>query len=89
MRSVNIWLPEGFPAAQKYAVLFMHNGQMLFDGSITWNQQEWRVDKVAQRSMASLKPFKYCEGKFHLEGNTVFFCVISTSFQRDRPEDYA
>jgi hypothetical protein len=47
MRSVNIWLLEGFPAAQKYAVLFMHDGQMLFDGSITWNQQEWRVDKVA------------------------------------------
>jgi hypothetical protein len=24
----------------------MHDGQMLFDSSITWNKQEWGVDET-------------------------------------------
>lgn len=58
-RTVDIWLPDGFPAAQKYAVLYMHDGQMLFDGSSTWNQQEWRVDEVAQQlqNAGKVRPF--------------------------------
>jgi enterochelin esterase-like enzyme len=45
-RNVDIWLPEGYPETGPYAVLYMHDGQMLFDSSITWNKQEWGVDEV-------------------------------------------
>jgi predicted alpha/beta superfamily hydrolase len=27
-------------------VLYMHDGQMLFDSTATWNKQEWKVDEV-------------------------------------------
>ena len=45
-RNVDVWLPEGYTASQKYPVLYMHDGQMLFDSTKTWNKQEWAVDEV-------------------------------------------
>jgi enterochelin esterase-like enzyme len=45
-RTVDIWLPENYSNNQKYAVLYMHDGQMLFDANTTWNKQEWRVDEI-------------------------------------------
>ena len=43
-RNVDVWLPDNYSASKKYGVLYMHDGQMLFDSSITWNKQEWSVD---------------------------------------------
>lgn len=48
-RNVDVWLPDGYNADEKYAVLYMHDGQMLFDGETTWNKQAWEVDEVAGR----------------------------------------
>ncbi|MEI8114123.1 MAG: alpha/beta hydrolase-fold protein [Bacteroidia bacterium] len=45
-RNVDIWLPEGYTAEKKYRVVYMHDGQMLFDSTQTWNQKEWKVDEV-------------------------------------------
>lgn len=45
-RNVDIWLPENYNEKLKYQVLYMHDGQMLFDASSTWNKQEWMVDEV-------------------------------------------
>ncbi|MCB9326125.1 MAG: alpha/beta hydrolase [Lewinellaceae bacterium] len=45
-RNVDIWLPEGYNPGEKYAVLYMHDGQMLYDSNTTWNKQEWGVDEV-------------------------------------------
>lgn len=45
-RNVDVWLPPGYNASQKYPVLYMHDGQMLFDSTATWNKQEWQVDEV-------------------------------------------
>ena len=47
-RDVMVWLPEGYDSSKKYAVLYMHDGQMLFDKSTSWNKQSWNVDSVAQ-----------------------------------------
>ncbi len=46
-RNVDVWLPAGYKSSKKYAVLYMHDGQMLFDAATTWNKQEWKVDEVA------------------------------------------
>ncbi len=58
-RDVQVWLPDGYAenaeAGKKYAVLYMHDGQMLFDASVTWNSQEWGVDEVAGALMAEGK----------------------------------
>lgn len=45
-RTIDIWLPDNYSASKKYAVLYMHDGQMLFDSSMTWNHQAWEVDQV-------------------------------------------
>ena len=44
-RNIDVWLPPGYVASKKYAVLYMQDGQMLFDSTITWNKQEWQVDE--------------------------------------------
>jgi len=48
-RHVDVWLPDGYRPDQRYAVLYMHDGQMLFDSSGTWNHQEWGVDETLGR----------------------------------------
>jgi enterochelin esterase-like enzyme len=50
-RNVDVWLPGGYDAKKKYAVLYMHDGQMLFDSTTTWNKQEWGVDETVGRLM--------------------------------------
>ena len=50
-RNVDIWLPEHYSADKKYAVLYMQDGQMLFDSNKTWNKQEWKVDEIASQLM--------------------------------------
>ena len=48
-RHVDVWLPEGYTASKRYAVLYMHDGQMLFDANTTWNRQAWNVQDTMQR----------------------------------------
>ena len=50
-RTVDVWLPENYSEDKKYAVLYMHDGQMLFDSTTTWNKQEWKVDEWAAKLM--------------------------------------
>lgn len=45
-RNVDVWLPNNYNPSKKYAVLYMHDGQMLFDSTTTWNKQEWKVDET-------------------------------------------
>lgn len=50
-RNISLWLPPEFDENKKYAVLYMHDGQMLFDSGTTWNKQEWGVDETVSRLM--------------------------------------
>ena len=50
-RPVDVWLPDNYYSEKKYAVLYMHDGQNLFDATTTWNKQEWMIDEVATRLM--------------------------------------
>ncbi len=43
-RHVDVWLPEEYTLNTRYAVLYMQDGQMLFDSSNTWNKQAWDAD---------------------------------------------
>jgi len=45
-RNIDVWLPNNYSESKKYPVIYMHDGQMLFDSSNTWNHQEWQVDEV-------------------------------------------
>lgn len=54
-RPVDVWLPENYSEDRTYDVLYMHDGQMLFDSTTTWNQQEWKVDEWASKLMSTNK----------------------------------
>lgn len=47
--TVDVWLPEGYVAdgPRRYPVIYMHDGQNLFDASTSWNRQSWEMDSVA------------------------------------------
>ena len=45
-RNIDIWLPEDYNDNKKYTVLYMQDGQGLYDADITWNHQSWEVDDV-------------------------------------------
>lgn len=46
-RSIVVWLPDGYRQGERYPVLYMHDGQMLFQSTVTKNQDDWGVDHVA------------------------------------------
>lgn len=54
-RNVDVWLPDGYTTQKKYAVLYMHDGQMLFDSTTTWNHKEWGVDETLGQLMQQHK----------------------------------
>lgn len=54
-KTVEVWLPESYNGRKKFDVLYMHDGQMLFDSATTWNRQEWGVDETMGRLMAQKK----------------------------------
>ena len=58
-RPVDVWLPSGYNPTQRYAVLYMHDGQMLFDASQSWNKQSWQVADTAERlqQRGQVRPF--------------------------------
>jgi predicted alpha/beta superfamily hydrolase len=54
-RNIDVWLPEGYNTANKYNVVYMHDGQMLFDSTQTWNKKEWCVDEIFSKLIAENK----------------------------------
>ncbi len=54
-RPVAVWLPEDYDPQKKYAVIYMHDGNMLFDKNITWNNEEWMVDEVVGKLIQEQK----------------------------------
>lgn len=54
-RQVDIWLPASYDGKTPHAVLYMHDGAMLFDTTHTWNHQEWQIDEILGRLIAENK----------------------------------
>jgi enterochelin esterase-like enzyme len=58
-RNIDIWLPDGYSNKEKYAVLYMNDGQALYDAESTWNKQAWEVDEIAGKLIAEGKTQKF------------------------------
>lgn len=54
-RNVDIWLPDNYSSDKQYSVVYMHDGQMLFDSTQTWNGQEWKMDETVSTLMKNEK----------------------------------
>lgn len=49
-RRAVVWLPEGYARrGKRHAVLYMHDGQNLFDDQTAGYGHEWKIDEVASR----------------------------------------
>lgn len=52
-RNIDVWLPPHYDQHQRYNVLYMHDGQMLYDAAITWNKKAWHVDRTVDQLLSS------------------------------------
>ncbi|MCH4156136.1 MAG: esterase family protein [Muribaculaceae bacterium] len=50
-RNVYVWTPSDYTEGKRYDVVYMHDGQMLFDSTTTWNHQEWKADENVGRML--------------------------------------
>jgi predicted alpha/beta superfamily hydrolase len=51
-RHIDIWLPNGYNLSKKYKVLYMQDGQQLFNADHNSNHSEWRVDETLDSLMS-------------------------------------
>lgn len=58
-RPIDVWLPADYPAKAPYAVVYMHDGQMLYDAEKAWNKMAWEMDEAAAKlnQQSDTKPF--------------------------------
>lgn len=56
---IDVWMPEDLDANKRYPVLYMHDGQNLFDATTTWNRQAWEMDRTSCELIAKgdVEPF--------------------------------
>lgn len=54
-RDVEVWLPPGYAAAKgaRHPVLYMHDGQNVFDPATAFGKVDWGVDEVMTRLVAA------------------------------------
>ncbi|MFM2065955.1 MAG: hypothetical protein RLZZ584_864 [Pseudomonadota bacterium] len=48
-RHVDVWLPADYDAGRRHKVVYMHDGQMLFDAGTTWNGKSWNLSGAMGR----------------------------------------
>ena len=56
-RQVDVWLPPGYDenSSERYPVLYMHDGQNIFDPSLSYGGTAWEVDRAMCRLMQAGK----------------------------------
>ena len=53
-RNIEIWLPPGYKGSdKKYPVLYMHDGQNVFNSKTAMNNTAWEADNTAERMVRS------------------------------------
>lgn len=48
-RPVDVWLPADYSPARRYHVLYVHDGQVLYDAAKSWNQLAWNLHLAVDR----------------------------------------
>lgn len=74
-RRLFVWLPPSYgKSTKRFPVLYMHDGQNLFDSKTSFSIHDWKVDEVATKLM---KQNKIKE-----------FIVVGIGNSKDRDEEY-
>ena len=76
-RDVQVWLPPSYETAtnKRYPVLYMHDGQQVFDPATSTHGIDWQVDETATRLIA--------------EGKMQEIIIVAMNCTKDREEDYS
>ena len=48
-RDIDVWLPDGYAASKRYNVVYMQDGESLFDSSQNWTNNSWSVHTTVSR----------------------------------------
>lgn len=54
-RNVDVWLPADYSSRKKYAVLYMHDGQNLFNPKESYGGVDWGIDETMTRLLEEKK----------------------------------
>lgn len=54
-RNIDVWLPADYSKNKKYAVLYMHDGQNLFNPKEAFGGVDWNIDETLQRLISEGK----------------------------------
>lgn len=74
-RDILVWLPPSYDRGRKkYPVLYMHDGQNLFDPATSFCGQDWKLDETAMQLMK--------------RGTVDEFIVVGIANSPDRMEEY-
>lgn len=62
-RTIDVYIPFAAKGKKGLKTLYMHDGQMLFDSTQTWNKKEWKIDEVYHNTLS-----KYAHEPFIIVG---------------------
>ncbi len=70
--NLDIWVPNCYNPEEKYPVLYLHDGQNLYDAKSSWNKQAWEIDEVGGKLIdeGKIKPF-IAVGIFSIDNSRV------------------
>src|SRR5688572_28764448 len=54
-RVFDVWVPLDYSVEKKYSVIYMHDGQNLFNPLEAYNNMDWGVDEAMQRLISEGK----------------------------------
>lgn len=54
-RNVDVWLPSDYSSRKKYAVLYMHDGQNIFNPKESYGGVDWGIDETMTRLLSEKK----------------------------------
>lgn len=54
-RTIDVYVPHEAKGKKGLKTLYMHDGQMLFDSTQTWNRKEWQIDEVYNSTLMKMK----------------------------------
>jgi predicted alpha/beta superfamily hydrolase len=74
-RTVAVYLPPGYETSnERYPVLYMQDGQNLFDAATAYQGNEWGIDEICERLMRS--------------GELAKFIIVAPYNTKDRVSEY-
>lgn len=56
-RHVDVWLPEGYDGKNRHPVVYLHDGQAVFDGAHAMSTSGWHMDRAVQ-TWAGARPVR-------------------------------